>query len=68
MFLTLASVTPGNGRRAGEEVDLGLGVPRGTGCAVTTEVGSTPISGRRFASGAGGRALRGGGRCGTLTG
>jgi hypothetical protein len=37
--LTLASVTPVNARPAAPvALDLGLGVPRGTGCAVSSEV------------------------------
>ncbi len=39
VFLTLASVTPASGRGAVQTpLDLGLGVPRGTGCAVTRAV------------------------------
>ena len=37
MFLTLASVAPVAGRgTVASPLDLGLGVPRGTGCAVAT--------------------------------
>ena len=39
MFLTLASVAASSGRGAvATPLALGLGVPRGTGCAVTTPV------------------------------
>jgi hypothetical protein len=39
VFLTLASVVPTGARAASAApVGLGLGVPRGTGCAVTTHV------------------------------
>ena len=39
VFLTLASVTPVNARGAAPvALDLGLGVPRGTGCALTAAV------------------------------
>ena len=39
VFLTLASVAPSSGRGAvATPLALGLGVPRGTGCAVTTQV------------------------------
>lgn len=39
VFLTLASVTPTSGRGAVPmPLDLGLGVPRGTGCAVTRTI------------------------------
>jgi hypothetical protein len=39
VFLTLASVTPTSGRGAVPTLlDLGLGVPRGTGCAVTRAI------------------------------
>lgn len=39
VFLTLASVAPSSGRGAiATPLALGLGVPRGAGCAVTTQV------------------------------
>ena len=39
VFLTLASLTPTSGRIASpDRVVLGLGVPRGTGCAVSTTI------------------------------
>jgi hypothetical protein len=39
VFLTLASATPVNARGAAPiALDLGLGVPRGTGCALTAAV------------------------------
>jgi hypothetical protein len=39
VFLTLASVAPTSGRGAvATPLDLGLGVPRGTGCAVTRAI------------------------------
>lgn len=43
VFLTLASVTPTSGRGTVETpIDLGLGVPRGTGCAVTRTIATPP--------------------------
>jgi hypothetical protein len=43
VFLTLASVTAPGERAAGDRpIRLGLGVPRGTGCAVATEIVTGP--------------------------
>jgi hypothetical protein len=42
VFLTLASLAPTSGRGTVQTpVDLGLGTPRGTGCAVTRTVSTT---------------------------